>query len=385
MDTYYTGPYRRSGVATPKNSRYNGSLYTMTGSGAQVLMNTPMVVTATAMQFLPPVRTKSTVCSTTPSDTTKSLIDTLSFSEIKMPANYVPPTPVASMAEATASAIAGMQSKFDVHNYGIEAAESKTEGYPLFNAIKGFFSNLLRPIMNTATAMQYIPITTDTNGSYQRSNGKFHETRTNVYMNVMPGDMDTSTFFDCDDYVDSEDTVDFIAGTTPKFDDVIYEQLPVASADLSPKSLAYFDCVSTCSEKELGKCEKSDETFDIVNGDEIVADQTLQPIVEAIAVKKCSPAQQTSGHCGSKLTEQSVADKPTQFYRSNKCRRNRRRRPQKSLSRSSRTPVTSKNRSARHRNELTQIINDDIDFIHESASDYGPDDDDCIDSDMDTM
>lgn len=333
MDSHYN---RKHGIATPKNTRYNGSLYTMTGSGAQVLMNTHTIVTATAMQFLPPVRTKATMCSSAPSTC----------------------------------------------NYGIESTETKTESYPLFNAIKGFFTSFLRPIISSATTLQYIPITTETNGSYATSNAKFHEAKTNVYMNVMPADIETSTFFDCDDYVDSEDTVDFIAGTTPKFEEFVYGPVD-ASSDLSPKTSAYFDCVSTFGEKEIDKCEKADALVEIVKSDTVTAEQTKQPIIEAIAVKKCSSAQQKQQHqqppnenCGLDSSKQCIVDKPHSRYRSSNHARNRRR----PHSRSAKSLVANKNRNEKHRQELAQIIHDDIECIHESASDFEVDDEEGIDS-----
>lgn len=328
------GSYRKNCMVPTRSSRYSGSMYTMTGSGAQVLMNTHTIVTATSVQF----RTKSTMRSATASTSTPAFIGSLNFNNTKMPSpDYLATTPAVSVA-ATAATI-GIQSKF----------ESKTEGYPLLSAIKGFFSSLLRPIISTATTLQYIPITTENSGGYATSNGKFHETSTNVYMNVMPADMETSTFFDCDDYVDSEDTVDFIAGTTPKFDEFAYERLP-ALGDASPKSSAYFDCISSFAEKP-NEINLSDST---------VVDKEMK---EAIVIETSSSPQKMPVDCG---VEKNI-DKPKLCYRSNKRKHKRSRRPL----------VAHKNRNEKHRIELAHIIQDDIECIHE-----GQDED--SDSDVDS-
>lgn len=388
MDSHYmsNGVHRKNGLAPPKSTRYTGSLYTMTGSGAQVLMNTHTVVTATAMQFLPPIRTKSTMCSAPmPTITSPSFLSAVNFSDTKMPANHfhsASPAIAATAATTTvAAAVAGIPSKFDTCSYGPTATDSKTEGYPLFSAIKGFFSNLLKPIISTTTTMQYIPITTENSSGYATTNGKFQETSTNVYMNLMPTDIETSTFFDCDDYVDSEDTVDFIAGTTPKFDEINFEQLAPAFADSSPKSSAYFDCVSSFPvEKAI---EKTDALTEVIKSEAVVVEPTMEPVVEVQAVKKCAPVQQQphqlSGRCGLDSSQQS-GDKTTHSYR--KSKRNRRR-PNKAIHRSAKSLVANKNRNEKHRHELEQLIHDDIECIHESASDFGLEDEDCIDSDMD--
>lgn len=321
-----------------KNSRYTGSMYTMTGSGAQVLMNAHTIMTATSVQFLPPIRTKSTMCSATSSATTPAFIGALNFNDIKMESsNYMPSTPAVSVAAAAAATI-GIHSKF----------ETKTEGYPLLSAIKGFFSNLIRPIISTANTLQYIPITTENNGGYATSNAKFHETSTNVYMNVMPADMETSTFFDCDDYVDSEDTVDFIAGTTPKFDEFAYEQLPIL-ADASPKSSAYFDCISTFAEKPN----------EISSSDATVVDEQMKKAI--VVENECPSPQELSVDYGL----EKIIDKPKLCYRSNNRKHKRNRRTNRVTHRSAKSLVAHKNRNEKHRNELAQIIHDDIECIHE--------------------
>lgn len=282
-------------------------------------------------------------------------------------------------AATVVASAAGIPSKFDTRHYGI-SSETKTDGYPLFSAIKGFFSSLLRPIISTTATMHNIPITTETNGGYATSNGKFHETSTNVYMNVMPSDIETSTFFDCDDYVDSEDTVDFIAGTTPKFDDLAFEFELQAMSDSSPKSSAYFDCVSTFGEKDVEKCDKMDALAEVIKSDPVIVEPIQEPIEVEQSVKKCSPTQQQSGICGLVSAKPSV-DKP-KCYQNNTHKRSRRR-PHKAIRRSAKSFAVSKNRNEKHRHELEQLIHDDIECIHESASDYGQDDECFIDSDMD--
>lgn len=349
MDSHYlaNGSYRNNGMGRSKSSRYSGSMYTMAGSGAQVLMNAHTIVTATSVQFLPPIRTKTTMCSAT-SSTTPAFIGALNFNDTKMPSSqYIASTPAVS---AAAVAAAGIQTKF----------ETKTESYPMLSAIKGFFSSLLRPIISTANTLQYIPITTENNGGFATSNGKFHETSTNVYMNVMPADMETSTFFDCDDYVDSEDTVDFIAGTTPKFDEFPYERLSTLG-DASPKSSAYFDCISTFAEKSIENSTLSDSTVD---------DKQME---DAIVIEACSPPQEVSVDCGVEKT----IDKPIISYRSKNRKHKRNRRPNRAIHRSAKSLVAHKNRNEKHRNEIAQIIHDDIECIHE-----GQDDD--SDSDLDS-
>lgn len=367
MDPHYmsNGSYFKNGMASPKNGRYNGSFYTMTGSGAQVLMNTH----TKSLQFLPPIRTKTTMCPAVSSPTL--FMNALNFNETKMQLNSL-----ATMKTMTTAAIAGIPTKFDTLNYGT-SSDTKTEGYTLFNTIKSFFTNLLHLIFSTATATktQYFPLATENNSGYATINKKSHESA-NVYMNVMPADGETFTYFDCDDYVDNEDTVDFIAGTTPKFDDeFVYEQF-TSTSDLSPNSSAYFDCVSSFMEKEI---EKTDPFTECIQNE-----PPNETIVEAKSVKMCTSAQTQNIDCGlNKESDQQNVDKLKCRYRSNNHKQ-KRRNPNKTIHRSSKSLMANKNRNKKHRHELVQMIHDDIECIQESVSDFCQDDDDCIDNDMDT-
>lgn len=273
-------------------------------------------------------------------------------------------------------------SKIEYTYQEVASTHTKTDGSPIVNAIKGFFNTLLRPIVSKATTTQFIPITTEHNGTYETSNAKFHETSTNMYMNVMPVDMEASTFFDCDDYVDNEDTVDFIAGTTPKFDEFNYEQIIGVNetAEYSPKQSAYFDCVSNISDMEQST-EKMCATDDVVEDDVVI----VEPIAEKIStekmhlMKKALPdaaAQQTNVNCGSKVINENVDKTMGHCRRRNGNRRRRdRRRTNKSDQRSVQSLAANKNRNTKHRHELEQLILDDMECIHEHVADNGQDDD----------
>lgn len=228
------GTQKPSCLPSPKTAQYrgSGSLYTMTGSGAQVFMNSHTIVTATNLQFVPQIRHKSTMCNCK----TASILEPMHFNEtIKMP------SPTSAPASAPASPQLNGNSKMFIEN------ETKTDGSPLLSAIKGFLTYLIRPIIHTAnvraTNLNYLPFSMATDNNNYSTSNKNSET-SNMYMNFMP-DMDNLAFFDCDDFIDSEDTVDFIGDRTPQFNLIKNEKMPLSpDPSSSPKSYVFFDCVS---------------------------------------------------------------------------------------------------------------------------------------------
>lgn len=275
-----------------------GPMYTMCGGGAQVLMNTQSIVTATNLQFLPPMRQKTTFCGGTTIGTKLPLNSTVyyqstSFATQKLTLSTMLSTRL-SLAEQHQNLLTQnvnadkiehtklFNSNVINNNNSSKSPVNESEGKTFVNSIKSFFSSLIKPIIDTTTmivgsdttmsdnksstttASQFWSQTNQTDNSmhsrtiesnFNHSNGSgscFIE-NSNIYMdNVMP-DVENVPFFDCDDYIEGgEDTVDFVADSTkeqwqfeiPQYFDNITVEEP------SPKDSVYYDCINQLNETD---------------------------------------------------------------------------------------------------------------------------------------
>lgn len=266
-----------------------GSMYTMcSGGGAQVLMNAPSIVTATRLQFLPPIRHKQTMCSV--NDCIPMASNTIYFQETgKFPTSKilstmitaVEPKPFITTSNQMGSSLNEKSNMFMSYNGSSSnqhvnqtEATKTTEGNGIVNAVKSFFSFLIKPIIDTKTLLVGTDSTSEKStvathsdkpqkiqSSYQSiyecqnnlspilcrndncQNYGLHEKTRNIYMDFMPSELDNCTFFDCDDFLEGdEDTVDFVADSTKiQWNNNSFDEM--AAIHSSPaKDNIFYDC-----------------------------------------------------------------------------------------------------------------------------------------------
>lgn len=214
--------------------------------------------------------------------------------------------------------------------------KSKTEGYPLLNAIKGFFSNLLRPII-TATYTQEL--------RYANSIDSMKYIGTEDLDQNAIIEPENITFFDCDDYVDNEDTVDFIARSLPMGTETRFDSpKSISSLGYSPQDHQFYDSASDFAAPiDMGP-----------NGEFPIEDDTGQKIrPEKISITSRISADESGAS----------------HYRPKKRKRNRKNR-NKAQHRSPRSFYSSKNRHEKLCQEIERDIHDDI---LEYMNDHSPD------------
>lgn len=305
----YSGPIQWEANMGPPTSVYNfvsAPMYRMIHrSGAKILMNTPKIVEATNMHFIPPatLQTKKNLCAnllnmkpmtaTPQSDfdcTTFKLIeqkiqkyqsyDENSTNSSNSTANYNPKSFNSSKNSNSFSNSSNSKSSTTCNANASDSPrleQHQTEGKTIVNAIKRMFSYIFKPIIDTttmivgsnntmtttapaATKSAPEPMSGDElfwNGSpINMKNHSIHTMSTYCSDNLSSDRFSYSetyiharpeAFFDCDDFVD-EDIVDFVADST-KIENRGGLDHFATEFDLDKEN--FFDCVSKSELNEL--------------------------------------------------------------------------------------------------------------------------------------
>lgn len=280
----------------------SGPMFTLcSGKGAQILMNSHSIVTATSMQFMPQTRNKTSLCndyglSTMPTikvlkqatfgaSTASAVLSAVTkpieiFSKSRATPDFrIEHNNVFINSSGNSSNTRSSYSLNDTNTKhfcndspGLEQLEQETtEGNTLVNTIKSIFSYLMKPIRDTKTmfvgsdnsaeslSSSCKPMTDqqiywNDSDNLVSMNNKNHKSTTmycdnhssdsfsysSEKLNIMP-----DTYFDCDDYIDGgEDTIDFIADSTRSchsFGNEFSADMPVYP---SAKDHIYYDCIS---------------------------------------------------------------------------------------------------------------------------------------------
>lgn len=322
-------------VALSKSSaRKSGPLYTITASnGDKVLLNASTMVAETTLQFMP-IRTKVT---SNAELATETILDRMNFNEVSSGTSLLR-TPTAKYCNQLA----------DGNGF-------KKLDYPLFSAIKGFFISLLRPIINTNVSHLTFPKSFEMAKTIDVENLMINPS----IQESQSTHIDSSTFFDCDDYVDNEDAVDFIAQSFSRCDaKPIISDLP----DLSPSE--FYDCIGS-SLQEMDMNSNSDKTIDH-NEQQKSVDKTFRN-KHKIKSKKYSDEFQTMANDNKRKQGKR---KRRNNNNNNKSQRNC----------NSKSLTSDKNHHEKFRHQLVMDIHDDIfDCIHGYASDTWTEANDTID------
>lgn len=273
----------------------SGPMYTMcSGGGAQILMNTHSITTATNLQFMPPSRTKTTLCNDiglsnmpTIKVLRQATFSTAVLSAVTKPIDIFSKTNTHTRTATGAelliehnklviSSSSNSRSSSNMNDSNKSFCNDKpgldqesTDGNPIVNSIKSFLrSYLWKPIIDTKTMF----VGSDNNAksspdpmlekhAFWNDSDSFvalnknHKT-TSMYCDnhssdSFPYSSEKSTmpetYFDCDDYIDGgEDTIDFIASSTKgiqwdSFSDEFTADMPVHP---STKDNIFYDCIN---------------------------------------------------------------------------------------------------------------------------------------------
>lgn len=329
---------------SPQNR--NGPLYTMSGSGGQVLMNAKNIISATNIQFLPSVRAKS--CSMAMDDHVKPIN------------TFVP-----------------------------------TLGYPLLTSIKGFFSSLIRPIIGQsnnivadttiltgqfATPSEYLPAANLSDNN---------DNNCNIYMNFMP-DLTSLSFLDYDEYehdrLDSPvDLKRFDLNDVSNVTDITTtrDDSPPSNDILSPG----VDTTDFASSLAVPRFETNQiESLHPQCVDTVMEKNASQPLEKKMDLLPPAVGQ-TTGKMAERMTQEiSHSQKTACAANGNRTKRHRRaarNNMQGSRCGSKRAVAISKNRNVKSRHELAQNIHDDLeDCTMDAHWAEDEDDDDHIDVEM---
>lgn len=214
MDSYnFNGSLKTSCLSSATKQKGPASLYTMTGSGAQMLLTRKKLLMSTNMHFWQQIRNKGTCNSPTEKYILSRPITDISF-EAKLRPNSIDQT---------------------VLKYP----------YSILNAIKNFFSNMLCTMIQTGLKSAigaYFPYLIS-----QTSCSIDCDAKPNIYMDLMP-DPEKLAFLDCYDFDNGTDVVDAIIDY--KRFDFCYEGIPTPipitfSSSSSPPKNEFSDCFET--------------------------------------------------------------------------------------------------------------------------------------------
>lgn len=332
-------------IAAPQ--QHTGAIYTMSGKGSHILMNSQSIITATNVQFVPPVRAKSTsatTTTTTTSTTTNMMADK--------------PLPVAALN-------------------------------PVLNTIRGLFSLLFWPI--TRPQQPTKDLTVNNKQTLAAAAVDAH-TNSSIYMNFM-SDLTSFSFFDFDEYADDrlDSPIDM-----KKFD---FGQKTVTSDDDSPKKCTLNAKLKASVCEIMSPCTPSVDTIDYVCNFAVpkcalIEEWPMPQNVVIVADKfgDCCPCDvvtdRLSPAAGLRLEatvfedNTCIANAVPKFNHKNHAnrvnsdrkaaRKNRGQRNNRHVSK--KATQTGKNRTSKSRHELELAIQDDLHDMHWSVDEHDDDD-----------
>lgn len=300
--------YHRNDCVAPSKKlvKSNSPIYTITANKNQLLINTyTSAMFATPTIQIMPIRTQATLSGDM---VTKNILNQMHLNKLTKDLSLITYTPLNNIHKQS-------QIDFDDEN------KIKTIGHSVLNFIKGFFTSLIRTIIQTNISQSHLVFAkifeNINNNNCMNHNSTF--------------DSDSSTFFDCDDYVDNEDAVDFIAKSVPTYSRNEHEDAKsISSEDFSTNE--YFDCI-----------EISSQTANIDNKPE------FKNTNEKRQRKYRKTSKQNNRH--PEISSSNISNRRKRKRKHNKSNRYR----------SSRSFTPEKNRYEKCRHLLEKDIHDDID------------------------